>query len=110
VHVKAVGQPSARKQQGVCVDGEMQPGCVDLFIGEVVTSRYFYRKAVLSTLDQLDRPRHTQENLQKTQQTRPSSPKVFFFFFVFFTQIWQLFLPGMGRQEPLTQPGFMVSS
>jgi hypothetical protein len=57
------------------------------FGGEVVTSRYFHRKAVLSTLDQLGKTKthtHTQGNLQNTRHTRPSSKKKFFlFFFVF---------------------------
>jgi hypothetical protein len=53
--------------------------------GEVSTSRYFHRKAVLSTLDQLGKTkRHTQGNLQKTRHTRPSSQKNVFCFFVFF--------------------------
>jgi hypothetical protein len=44
--------------------------------GEVVTSRCFHCKAVLSTLDQLGKTKtRTQGNLQKTQQTRPSSKK-----------------------------------
>jgi hypothetical protein len=52
--------------------------------GEVVTSRYFHRKAVLSTLDQLGKTKtHTQVNLQKTRHTRPSSKKVFFLFFLY---------------------------
>ena len=55
------------------------------FGGEVVTSRYFHRKAVLSTLDQLGKTKtHTQGNLQKTRHTRPSSKKRFFLFFWFF--------------------------
>ena len=55
------------------------------FGGEVVTSRYFHRKAVLSTLDQLGRTKtQTQGNLQKTRQTRPSSKKSFFCFFFSF--------------------------
>jgi hypothetical protein len=41
---------------------------LNFFGGEVVTSRYFHRKAVLSTLDQLGKTKtHTQGNLQKTQ-------------------------------------------
>jgi hypothetical protein len=55
------------------------------FGGEVVTSRYFHRKAVLSTLDQLGKTKtHTQRNLQKTRHTRPSSKVVFLFFLLFF--------------------------
>ena len=54
------------------------------FGGEVVTSRYFHRKAVLSTLDQLGKTKtHTHVNLQKTRHTRPSSKKSFFLFFCF---------------------------
>jgi hypothetical protein len=42
-----------------------------IYGGEVVTSRYFHRKAVLSTLDQLGKTKtHTQVNLQKTRHTR----------------------------------------
>jgi hypothetical protein len=53
---------------------------VFFFGGEVVTSRYFHCKAVLSTLDQLGKTKtHTQGNLQKTRHTRPSSKKKLFF-------------------------------
>jgi hypothetical protein len=51
------------------------------FGGEIVTSRCFHRKAVLSTLDQLGKTKtHTQGNLQKTRQTRPFSKMGFLFF------------------------------
>jgi hypothetical protein len=52
--------------------------------GEVVTSRYFHRKAVLSTLDQLGKTKtHTHKEPCKRHGTQDHPPKnVFFLFFL----------------------------
>jgi hypothetical protein len=56
--------------------------------GEVVTSRYFHRKAVLSTLDQLGKTKthtHTREPAKDTaHKTILQKTSFFCFFFVFF--------------------------
>jgi hypothetical protein len=57
-----------------------------LFIlgGEVVTSRYFHRKAVLSTLDQLGKTKtHTRKPAKDTAHKTILPRKFFFVFFVF---------------------------